>query len=104
MFDAGLIHGATLWLNRYSKYWQAQFDLLAISLEEIEQENSAKTREPGRGKPAGATLARGRKQAVKSRLEMSMSDHQVVTPEAWEKARKQLVEPPAAQGRLRRSE
>jgi hypothetical protein len=31
MVDAGPIHGATLWLNRYSKHWQAQFDLLAIS-------------------------------------------------------------------------
>jgi predicted transcriptional regulator len=39
-FDAGQIYGATLWLNRYNKYWQAQFDLLAVSLEEIERENS----------------------------------------------------------------
>lgn len=35
-FDAEPIHAATLWLNRYSKYWQAQFDLLAAALEEIE--------------------------------------------------------------------
>src|SRR5260221_7821567 len=41
-FDATPIHGATLWLNRFSKYWQAQFDLLAISLEEIEREKPAK--------------------------------------------------------------
>lgn len=41
-FDAGPIYGATVWLNRYSKYWQAQFDLLAVSLEEIEREQAAK--------------------------------------------------------------
>src|SRR6516164_4348827 len=30
--DAGPIFTAALWLNRYSKYWQAQFDLLAAAL------------------------------------------------------------------------
>ncbi len=68
-FDAGPIYGATLWLNRYSKYWQVQFDLLAVSLEEIERENSIKARKPSRGKCARSNPARGRKQAVKSRLE-----------------------------------
>ncbi|HEY4855837.1 MAG TPA: metalloregulator ArsR/SmtB family transcription factor [Xanthobacteraceae bacterium] len=68
-FDAGPIYGAAVWLNRYSKYWQAQFDLLAVSLEEIERENSLKARVPSRGKPTRSTPARGRKQAVKSRLE-----------------------------------
>lgn len=34
--DAGPILTAALWLNRYSKYWQAQFDLLAVTLEEID--------------------------------------------------------------------
>jgi DNA-binding transcriptional ArsR family regulator len=38
--DAGPIYAATVWLNRYSKYWQAQFDLLAASLEEIERERT----------------------------------------------------------------
>jgi DNA-binding transcriptional ArsR family regulator len=33
--DAGPIYAAAVWLNRYSKYWQAQFDLLAVSLDEI---------------------------------------------------------------------
>jgi DNA-binding transcriptional ArsR family regulator len=68
-FDAAPIYGATLWLNRFSKYWQAQFDLLAVSLEEIERENVTKARKPSRGKPAGSTTARGRKQAIKSRSE-----------------------------------
>jgi DNA-binding transcriptional ArsR family regulator len=68
-FDAGPIYDAAVWLNRYCKYWQAQFDLLAVSLEEIERENSTKARKPSRGKPKRSTSARGRKQAVKSRLE-----------------------------------
>jgi DNA-binding transcriptional ArsR family regulator len=67
--DAGPIYGAAVWLNRYNKYWQAQFDLLAVSLEEIEWENSSKARKPGRGKPTRSMPARRRKQAVKSRLE-----------------------------------
>jgi DNA-binding transcriptional ArsR family regulator len=35
--DAGPIHQAAVWVNRYSKYWQAQFDTLAVWLDEIEQ-------------------------------------------------------------------
>jgi len=34
---AGPIFAAALWLNRYSKYWQSQFDLLAASLAEIDE-------------------------------------------------------------------
>jgi DNA-binding transcriptional ArsR family regulator len=33
--DAGPIYAAAIWLNRYSKYWQAQFDLLAIALDDV---------------------------------------------------------------------
>jgi DNA-binding transcriptional ArsR family regulator len=68
-FDAGPIYGAAVWLNRYSKYWQAQFDLLAVSLEEIEREKFAKVRNASRSKPRGSMPTRGRKQSVKSRLE-----------------------------------
>src|SRR5712671_350257 len=45
-FDVGPIYGAAVWLNRYSKYWQAQFDLLAVSLDEIAREKPAKARAP----------------------------------------------------------
>jgi DNA-binding transcriptional ArsR family regulator len=38
--DAGPIQEAAVWLNRYSKYWQGQFDLLAASLAEIVEENA----------------------------------------------------------------
>src|SRR5690348_5227811 len=30
--DAGPIYEAAVWLNRYSKYWQDQFNLLAVVL------------------------------------------------------------------------
>jgi DNA-binding transcriptional ArsR family regulator len=53
-FDATPIYGATLWLNRFSKYWQAQFDLLAISLTDLPPEKPAKPRPARRRKgPAG---------------------------------------------------
>jgi DNA-binding transcriptional ArsR family regulator len=41
---AGPIFAAALWLNRYSKYWQSQFDLLAASLAEIEERKPRKRR------------------------------------------------------------
>jgi DNA-binding transcriptional ArsR family regulator len=34
--DAGPIYHAAVWINRYSKYWQSQFDTLAAWLDEIE--------------------------------------------------------------------
>src|SRR5215467_11530079 len=34
--DAGPIYQAALWINRYSKYWQSQFDTLAVWLDHIE--------------------------------------------------------------------
>ena len=40
--EAGPILEAVVWLNRYSKYWQEQFDLLAASLLEIEEQRPRK--------------------------------------------------------------
>jgi DNA-binding transcriptional ArsR family regulator len=37
---AGPIFPAAVWLNRYSKYWQQQFGMLAVALEEIEERRS----------------------------------------------------------------
>jgi DNA-binding transcriptional ArsR family regulator len=34
--DVGPIYQAALWINRYSKYWQSQFDTLAAWLDHIE--------------------------------------------------------------------
>ena len=39
---AGPIYGAAVWINRYSKYWQAQFDLLAMALGDAERKRGAK--------------------------------------------------------------
>jgi DNA-binding transcriptional ArsR family regulator len=39
--DAGPIYQAAVWVNRYSKYWQAQFDTLAAWLDEIERRKAA---------------------------------------------------------------
>src|SRR5438067_4152158 len=36
--DAGPIFEAALWLNRYSKYWQSQFDTLAMWLDHVSAE------------------------------------------------------------------
>ena len=39
--DAGAIYQAAVWVNRYSKYWQAQFDTLAAWLDDIERRKAA---------------------------------------------------------------
>jgi DNA-binding transcriptional ArsR family regulator len=46
--DAGPILDAAVWLNRYSKYWQEQFNLLAVALEDIEHRRMSKPPLPGR--------------------------------------------------------
>src|ERR1700738_725162 len=40
--DAGPIFDAAVWLNRYSKYWQDQFNLLAGALGDIERARMSK--------------------------------------------------------------
>src|SRR5215831_19924364 len=34
---AGPIYAVAVWINRYSKYWQEQFDMLAAMLEEVSE-------------------------------------------------------------------
>jgi len=52
----GPIYEASVWLNRYSKYWQDQFDLLAASLHDIgarrprRSANKAKAKRGGKPK------------------------------------------------------
>jgi len=36
--DVGPIYSAAVWINRYSKYWQEQFSVLAAALEEMEEQ------------------------------------------------------------------
>jgi len=52
--EAGPIFEAALWLNRYSKYWQAQFDTLAAWLDHI-----ATTEEGADALPRGQRKAGG---------------------------------------------
>ena len=64
-FDAAPIYGAALWLNRFSKYWQSQFDLLALSLEDLARDQAAKPRKRRRRKSAASA------RSAKSRQERS---------------------------------
>lgn len=34
--DAGPVYAVAVWVNRYSKYWQTQFDHLAMLLDDME--------------------------------------------------------------------
>lgn len=56
--DAGPIFTAAVWLNRYSTYWQAQFDLLAATLVDID------ARRPDR---RAGRAGKGRRKPVRSR-------------------------------------
>jgi DNA-binding transcriptional ArsR family regulator len=38
----GPVYAAAVWLNRYSKYWQEQFDVLALALEDIGRKRTRK--------------------------------------------------------------
>ena len=40
--DAGPLLDAAVWMNRYSKYWQQQFDLLAAALADIDERKAQK--------------------------------------------------------------
>src|SRR5512147_2183953 len=42
--EAGPVYNAAVWINRYSKYWQEQFDVLAVALHEIEETRTRKKR------------------------------------------------------------
>jgi DNA-binding transcriptional ArsR family regulator len=44
--EIGPVFTAAVWLNRYSRYWQQQFDLLAATLGRIERERPPKRRPP----------------------------------------------------------
>ncbi len=52
--DAGPLLDAAVWMNRYSKYWQQQFDLLAVTLTEIDERRTrpGKPGTPAPRKPA----------------------------------------------------
>ncbi len=39
--DVGPLLDAAVWLNRYTKYWQEQFDVLATTLAQIDEQRAA---------------------------------------------------------------
>ena len=41
--EVGPIAEAAVWINRYSKYWQAQFDLLAATLGDMAESDAERT-------------------------------------------------------------
>jgi len=55
--DVGPLFDAALWLNRYSKYWQEQFGLMAAVLSDIDARHEAeKPQARSRTKRKGKTL------------------------------------------------
>ena len=50
--DVGPLLDAAVWLNRYTKYWQEQFDVLASTLAQIDERRSAETIAKKRGRSA----------------------------------------------------
>ena len=51
--DVGPLYQAAVWLNRYSKYWQEQFDTLAAALSEIDAAPRRGRRPRARGASRG---------------------------------------------------
>src|SRR5215470_1226541 len=44
--DAGPLLDAAVWMNRYSKYWQQQFDMLAATLADIDARRTQRPAKP----------------------------------------------------------
>jgi DNA-binding transcriptional ArsR family regulator len=57
---AGPIYEAAVWINRYSKYWQEQFDLLALALADEDRKGKRQ------GKRQGARRRRGSRPAIRA--------------------------------------
>jgi DNA-binding transcriptional ArsR family regulator len=55
----GPVYAAAVWINRYSKYWQQQFDTLAVVLEDLEERDRKVERVPKR-RPRSAASRGGR--------------------------------------------
>jgi DNA-binding transcriptional ArsR family regulator len=60
---AGPIYGAAVWINRYSKYWQEQFGLLAMVLDDAGRKSKAKRQTTRRARGRRPMRARGREQS-----------------------------------------
>src|ERR1700737_3238957 len=47
--EVGPLLDAAVWLNRYTKYWQEQFDVLSATLAQIDERRAAETTPPKKG-------------------------------------------------------
>ena len=56
--DAGPLLDAAVWMNRYSKYWQQQFEMLAATLAEIDTRGTKAPDDAPTRKRAGVRRAR----------------------------------------------
>jgi DNA-binding transcriptional ArsR family regulator len=56
--DAGPLLDAAVWMNRYSKYWQQQFDMLAATLAEIDARPAQRPAKPPVRKQTGKRALR----------------------------------------------
>src|SRR5215831_17666433 len=56
--DAGPLLDAAVWMNRYSKYWQQQFDMLAATLAEIDARPPQRPAKPPVRKRTGKRAVR----------------------------------------------
>jgi len=70
--DAGPILAAAVWLNRYSKYWQTQFDSLAVWLDDIERRRvratARKRKIPASRRPYKVGRKRSKSEKAKSKI------------------------------------
>src|SRR5437762_8414997 len=64
--EAGPIFEAALWLNRYSKYWQAQFDTLAAWLDHLSTTEDGTDALPRGQRKAGGISPRHRRATRKN--------------------------------------
>jgi DNA-binding transcriptional ArsR family regulator len=48
--EVGPLYEAAVWMNRFSKYWQQQFDLLAATLAEIDERRAAEPKSKPKGR------------------------------------------------------
>ena len=60
--DAQPLAEAALWLNRYSKYWQQQFEMLAATLVDIDERAATKSSRQRKAK----RVSRGKRSAKRS--------------------------------------
>jgi DNA-binding transcriptional ArsR family regulator len=56
--DAGPLLDAAVWMNRYSNYWQQQFDMLAATLAEIDARTPQRPAKPPVRKRTGKRASR----------------------------------------------